>query len=122
MAKRKIGITGEQLINRLETKKPLSDEITTGLDKIQFIDTLKKHNTLSDIVRDFKTMGMTDFSWGWSSRMAIQAITDLTEKQEMLKKMQSDPLMKKLAEAIGAGGSIEKQKIDRDKARLSYIE
>jgi hypothetical protein len=120
--KEKIGITGEQFINKLKKKEPLDDSRVIGIDKMQFIDVLKKHNTLSDVVQDFKAMGMTDFSWGWSSRMATQTVLEIEEKQKMLEQMKSDPMLRKLAETMMGAGTTEKQKIDRDKAKLSYIE
>jgi len=124
MVKRKMGLTGEQFISKLKREEPLDDERITGIDKMQFIGILKKHDILSDVIQDFRAMGMTDFSWGWTSRMATQTVMEFKEKQKMLEKMKTDPMMRKLAEDMmgGAGGTVEKQKIERDKAKLSYIE
>jgi hypothetical protein len=119
--KGKIGLTGEQFIMKIEKEGGVQGdvEVLGGITEEEFKNLIKKNDTITGIIRGLKQKGFTDFSWGWGSRMAVQAIQEIKKMEQMLK----DPALKKLAELMGGGtAGTEQMARGRDIKKLSYID
>jgi hypothetical protein len=116
----KIGLTGEQFIAKIESGGVQGDtEVLGGITDEEFQNIIKKNDTLGGVIKDLRRKGLTDFSWGWGSRMATQIIHEFKKMKEMLQ----DPALKKLAEMMAGGmAGTEKMARTRDMKKLSYIE